>query len=177
MYSSSDAIFEAGLKDGQPFLCAHGLQPYRANPPHTFWENPRRLATRWNRRSQPADEEFALVDHLGRQMIVEVDEELFVADDLSAPELAVDGLQLLKLLTREFEAFPMDVFVVRSPADGGLVAECAAMGAIDNPFENAHVLAETGPEEVALRSLRNQFTWKTRGVTVSLRCILIQWRK
>ena len=26
-------------------------------------------------------------------------------------------------------------------------------------------------------SLRNQFTWKTRGVSVILRCIEIQWRK
>ena len=41
---------------------------------------------------QPADEEFAFVDHLRRQSIVEFDEELFVTKDLFAPGSAIEGL-------------------------------------------------------------------------------------
>ncbi len=37
------------------------------------------------RQLHPADQQFALVDHLRRQMIVQVDEQFFVADHLLAP--------------------------------------------------------------------------------------------
>ncbi len=46
---------------------------------------------------QAADEEFALVDHLRGQVVVEVDEELFVADDFVLPAGAVDLLELVEV--------------------------------------------------------------------------------
>src|SRR5271154_6733178 len=42
--------------------------------------------------SETADQEFPLVDHLRRQMVVEREEELFVAHNLLTPLGAVDGL-------------------------------------------------------------------------------------
>jgi hypothetical protein len=60
-------------------------------------------------------------------------------------------LQLLELFAREVEAFPVNVLVVRSPADGGLLAQGAAVGAIDDPLEDAHVFAEAGPENLPSR--------------------------
>lgn len=43
-----------------------------------------------------ANKQFPLVDHLGRQMVVEQDEQLFMAHDLPLPLRAVDSLQLIK---------------------------------------------------------------------------------
>jgi hypothetical protein len=41
---------------------------------------------------ETADEQFALVDHLGGQVVVEGKEEFFVAHDLLLPLDAIDGL-------------------------------------------------------------------------------------
>ena len=38
---------------------------------------------------QAADEEFALEDHLGGEVVVEGDEELFVVDDLALPGFGI----------------------------------------------------------------------------------------
>jgi hypothetical protein len=45
---------------------------------------------------EAADEEFALVDHLGGEMVVEGEEKLFVAHDLLLPLGSVDGLELVE---------------------------------------------------------------------------------
>ena len=58
-------------------------------------------------RLQPANEQFAFVDHLRRQVIVQIDEQLFMADDLSAPGLAIDFLQLFEFLARIIKALPV----------------------------------------------------------------------
>ena len=42
--------------------------------------------------SDAADQQFALVNNLGRQMVVEFDEQLFVADHFLAPGFAIEGL-------------------------------------------------------------------------------------
>jgi hypothetical protein len=42
--------------------------------------------------SDPADQQFTLVYDLGRQVIVEIDEQLFVADHFGAPGFVVEGL-------------------------------------------------------------------------------------
>ena len=47
---------------------------------------------------EAADEEFALVDHLGGEMVVEEEEELFVVHDFAAPGGAVDFLSSSKVL-------------------------------------------------------------------------------
>ena len=46
-----------------------------------------------HRCSHPADQQLALVDHLRRQVVVQVDEQLFVPDHLLAPGRAVHFLQ------------------------------------------------------------------------------------
>jgi hypothetical protein len=45
---------------------------------------------------EATDEEFALVDHLGGEMVVEGEEELFVAHDLLLPLGSVDSLELVE---------------------------------------------------------------------------------
>src|SRR3954451_4847970 len=50
---------------------------------------------------QPANQQFAFVDDLARQMIVELDEKFLVADDLSLPRAAVHSLKLFELFFAE----------------------------------------------------------------------------
>ena len=109
---------------GRPFSCAYWLEA--------------------------ADQEFALVDHLWGEMVVEGEEELFVAHDLLFPLRAVDGLEGVEGFAREVEALPVDVVEVRGPANGGFFAERAAADTVDDPLEDAHVFAVAGPEEAAV---------------------------
>ena len=67
--------------------------------------------------SEPADQEFALVDHLRRQVIVQIDEQLLVLDHLFAPLRGIDSLHFLELLAVNVETTPVDVLVTRHPAD------------------------------------------------------------
>ena len=75
-----------------------------------------------------------------------------MAHDFLLPLGAVYRLEYVELLAghRDGEAIPVHVFVVRGPADGGFLALGAAANTIDYPLEDAHVLAVTGPEEVAV---------------------------
>ena len=45
---------------------------------------------------QAADEEFALEDYLGGEVIVQGDEELFVVHDLALPCVGIDVLELVE---------------------------------------------------------------------------------
>ena len=71
-------------------------------------------------------------------------------EDLLTPGGAVEVLQLFEFFLREIESLPVDVRIVRHPADGRFLGFAVAVGAIDDPFEYPHVFAEAGPEEFAL---------------------------
>ena len=85
---------------------------------------------------------------------MEVDEEFFVADDLSLPGCAIDLLELVEggaeLGFGEVESGPLDVVEVGGPADRRLPGAHPAMDAVDDPLEDAHVLCVAGPEEAAV---------------------------
>ncbi len=51
---------------------------------------------------------------------------------------------------REVHAGPLDVLVAGHPADGALDGKAPAVNAVDDPFEHPHVVAESGPDELAL---------------------------
>ena len=91
---------------------------------------------------QTADQEFALVDHFFWQVVVEFDEKFFVAYDLAGPLAAIEFLQRVKLFWSEGQALPFHVRVAGHPADGSFVAERTAFDAVDNPLEDAHIVAE-----------------------------------
>src|ERR1700723_652066 len=54
-------------------------------------------------RLQPADEEFSLVDHLGREVVVKSEEELFMVHYLASPSRSIDLLQLVERLAGEVQ--------------------------------------------------------------------------
>src|SRR5580704_15802350 len=100
---------------------------------------------------QPANEKLALVDHLGREMIVESEEEFFVAHHFFAPGGSIEGLQLVeRFLWERFETLPIQIRVARHPADRRFAPSNTAVGTVDDPLQHAHVFAEAGPQEVAI---------------------------
>ena len=104
-------------------------------------------------RLEAADEEFAFVDELGGEAVVEGDEELFVVHDLALPGVGIDVLELVEefaqLVAGNVQALPVDVLEEGGPANGGLLAVGVAVDAVDDPLEDTHVFAVAGPEEVA----------------------------
>jgi hypothetical protein len=99
---------------------------------------------------ESADKQLALVDQLRREVIVEGDEELCVVRHLVLPGGQVNSLELVEGIATEIEAIPVDVFVVRSPANGSFFALRAATGSINDPLEDTYVFAVTGPEKLAV---------------------------
>src|SRR5438552_15269210 len=83
-------------------------------------------------------------------MVVELDEELFVADDFAVPGFAIELLHFVEFFLGKIEAAPFHVPVVGHPADGSFAAESAAAYAVDNRSKDAHVFAVTGPDEFAV---------------------------
>ena len=65
-------------------------------------------------RLEAADEEFALVDELGGEVVVEGDEELLVVHDLALPGVGIDVLEMVEelaqLVAGNVQALPVDVF-------------------------------------------------------------------
>src|ERR1700736_6377991 len=101
---------------------------------------------------QAANEEFAFVNEFLWQMIVQVEEKLFMPNNFPAPGGPIQALEFIEFFLWKIQSIPADVFVARLPAHGGLLAERTATGALHDPFQNAHVFAETGPEKFAVLS-------------------------
>ena len=76
-------------------------------------------------------------------MVVEEDEELLVAHDLLLPWARSTGWSWSKVCAGECQAVPVDVLEVGGPADGGLLALGAAADPVDDPLQDAHVLASS----------------------------------
>ena len=116
---------------------------------------------------QPADQQFALVDHFRRQMVVQIDEQLLVVDDFRAPGGAIEGLQLLELLLRKL-ADPS----TRCPRSAGIqpigvsLPRARPRTRSTIHFSTRMFSLKPGHRNLPSASLRNQFTWKMRGVSL-----------
>ena len=66
-----------------------------------------------------------------------------------------DLLELLEVLGGDLflESAHVEILVLRDPSDRGLQGMGSPLAALDDPLEDAHVVAETGPEELALVAL------------------------
>src|SRR3546814_8519966 len=96
-------------------------------------------------------------------MVVQSEEELLMADDLAAPCVPLHNLERFELLFCEVQAFPLDVFVARLPAEWSLFCESAAARPIHDPLEYAHVFAKAGPEEISFGILAKPIDVKNEG--------------
>jgi len=61
-----------------------------------------------------------------------------------------DRHQVVELVRREIEALPFDVLVPRHPAERALDGVAATVHSVDDPLQHPHVIAEAGPDELAV---------------------------
>src|SRR5439155_3779438 len=88
-----------------------------------------------------------------RQMLTELAEELVVRLELFLPCGSIDARELCVLRRRHLllETGPGEIFEARHDAKRSLDALRAALAALRDPLQHAHVLAEARPDELAVR--------------------------
>ena len=87
-------------------------------------------------------------------MAIELYEELVLEDQLPVPLGRVDLLEFLEFLrSHRLEAGHVEIYIFRNPTNRGLQGMGAALAALDDPFEDTHVVTEAGPEEFPLGAL------------------------
>ena len=84
------------------------------------------------------------------QLVAELREPFLDLRDLGLPLLDVDGERLLELRVRQAEAVDVERLGRRDVADGRLDRGGLALDALDDPLEDAAVLAEARPQEAAV---------------------------
>ena len=128
--------------------------------------------------SQAADQQFALVDHLGRQVVVQVHEEFLVPDGFRAPCRAIDELELrrtsLSRIRGSSSRYPRTAGSSRRASLRPAARPCTRSTI---HFSTRMFSPKPGHRNLPSASLRNQFTWKIRGVSAMECCIRSQWRK
>src|SRR5690606_26105602 len=91
-----------------------------------------------------------LVLQLLRQLVAELGEVIAELWELLLVELGVDGEQLAHLLLGDVDARGVDRALGRQQPDRRLDRLRLALAAAEDPLQHAAVLAEAGPEEVAV---------------------------
>src|ERR1044072_2122038 len=99
---------------------------------------------------EPLFERLQLGADLGRQLVAEFGEVLLDLRQLRLHRAAVDAEQLLHRLVGDLEPLGVDLALGRQQPDRGLDRLAFALAAAEDPLEHAAVLAEAGPEELAV---------------------------
>src|SRR5271154_7205176 len=83
-----------------------------------------------------------------RQMAGELAEKLIMRFQLLAPGALVNaGEFLVAAWLESLQPDPIQILIARNRAERGLDAMGSSRAAIHDPFQHAHVLRETGPDE------------------------------
>src|SRR5690554_1197802 len=90
-------------------------------------------------------EQLALEHQLTGQAILQLVEPFLVQFQFLLPGVGVDLGQGLELGLGDVRAAPVDVLELGHPAQRGFLGADAALDAIHDPLQHAHVLAETRP--------------------------------
>ncbi len=131
-------------------------------------------------RGAPEAGEYQLADEqqLLWQPVVQLHKQLLVREQFLLPGAEVNRHQLVELLSREvLHPAPVQGLIARHPADRALDAERAAVRAIDDPLQDAKVLAEARPQEIAIRVAPEPVHAEMRSGFGSCRPKLSQWLK
>ena len=91
-----------------------------------------------------------LLPDLGRNLRAQELQPLLVGGDVAVPLLRVHAQCLADVLLRLGEALGVEVLVASGVANHGLVGLDAALDAVDDPLQDAGVLAESRPQEAAI---------------------------
>src|ERR1051325_9025010 len=93
-----------------------------------------------------------LLEELWRYVRRERLEKLFLARQLLRPFLRFDRKQCAYHFRRKsFQTFQIQILRSRHTPDRALPRAAAPFAAINNPFQDTHVVAKTRPEKLALR--------------------------
>src|SRR5271157_4876188 len=95
-------------------------------------------------------QELALVDELLGEPVEEAVEQLLVETRLLGARLPADRHEVVEGVAFVFEAAPVKILEPRHTADRAFHCVTAPVQTVDDPLQHAHVLAEPGPEEVAV---------------------------
>src|SRR5574340_1685092 len=94
-------------------------------------------------------EQLGLAKELARQAILQLVEPLGMQGEFVFPGRGVHARQRLEFFAAYLQPRPVDVFEARHPAQRRFLGAGAALDAVDDPPQYAHVLAEARPHEVA----------------------------
>src|SRR5580765_3157014 len=107
-------------------------------------------ATRRSSIGEPRGDAAAHLGQLGRQAVRELAEQLVVEGELAGPGVAVDAADERVAGGVEIEPGPVEIPVARRQAEGIDLARGRAFDALDDPAQDAHVLAVARPDELAV---------------------------
>src|SRR5216684_301096 len=93
---------------------------------------------------------LALLEQLLGNDTAERVEELLVCSQLFLPFLVVDTENLDDALVLNIEVGKIDIVRAGQPADGRFDRAAAFFTAIDDPFQDSHIVAEAGPQEFSI---------------------------
>ena len=83
--------------------------------------------------------------------MVELQKELVLARDFGQEVFAAEFHGRIELVVgKALESFDAEVLPIRGPTDGGFMSWDASMASFDDPLEDADILSEAGPKEIAL---------------------------
>src|SRR3954469_15856741 len=110
----------------------------------------RRSGTPLGRRSlEPLLEPVQRVPQLARQLVAELVEELADERDLLAPLGGVDLEHRAQALRADVDALEVQGVLRRHETDRRLLGPRAAVAALEDPLQDARVVAEAGPQVLA----------------------------
>ena len=92
----------------------------------------------------------ALLQQLRRNNAAERFEKAFMTRQFLLPLLVIDAEQLDDAFVRNIQLSKIDIVRAGQPTDGRFDGAAGLFATIDNPFEHAHVVAETGPEKFSV---------------------------
>src|SRR4051812_33634793 len=108
---------------------------------------------RWGGRVvDPARQDVVLLPDLGREAAAEGAEELLLAVHRFHPLRRVDTEKLREGFVGQVQALGVDRLPGRDEPDGGVHRLALVLAALHHPLEDADVVAESGPEELAVLS-------------------------
>src|SRR2546430_836933 len=100
--------------------------------------------------SQPRHEQLALENHFFRDEWVDFHKQLILQQHLTPPFFGIDALQPLELRGRKsWQIAQVKILRPRHPAEWCFARAHTPVAPIDDPFEDAHILTESGPKKFA----------------------------
>jgi hypothetical protein len=93
------------------------------------------------------------------RQVIATEEELFMAYDFATP--SAHHVDFSKTVSSR--VFPVHVFVMRLPAEGGFFRQGPAANPVNDPLEHAHIFAETGPQKLPVGILAEPIDQKNAG--------------